>query len=73
MHINANTDELFAPTRGAFLVFILGWLLLHIGWAFVWAAFVWVAYVWVAFVGGGGAFVVPPKNIAAVSDSSERE
>ena len=29
----------------------LGWLLSHIGWAFVGVAFVGVAYVWVALVG----------------------
>ena len=43
-----------------FYFFILGWLLLHIWWAFVgvafvgvafvWVAYVWVAYVWVAYV-----------------------
>ena len=53
-----------------FYFFILGWLLLHIWWAFVgvafvgvafvWVAYVWVAYVWVAFV--AVAFVMPPKR-----------
>ena len=44
----------------SYLLYYLGWLLSHIGVAFVGVAFVGVAYVWVAFVGGGGAFVCTP-------------